>query len=267
MQLKVAEILLYEPGLSEEVAVSLTPPERLEMLWKCLQATRAMLDLRFAQQPPVRIPELPHIPLMGSDYTFAMLTCLRLSTLNLPGWDLRLVRSEMDFNKYLELQHQVLQAFIGTRRETLLSGGGVGADGQDGKHSGRGRTIPPGYVDPFDTLQIQIGQLGAIVKAELAATMPPGVPPPPTEKSATSGEDLPAGPGEVGSGSRGTEEMVGKGEAAAEVAAPAPEFRDDLDDIMQTFHQSFWQDMDRVGDDVWGMNFNSLMWSDVSNQG
>lgn len=221
-----------------------------------------MLDLRFAQQPPIVIPELPHIPLMGSDYTFAMLTCLRLSTLNLPGWDLRLVRSEVNFNKYLELQHEVLQAFIGVRRETLLSGRGVVADGQDGKHSGIHRTIPPGYVDPFDTLQIQIGQLGAMVKAELAATLPPDVPPPPTEKRATSHEGLPTGPGEAGSGSRGREETTGKGAAAA-----APDFRDDLDEIMQTFHQSFWQDMDRVGDDVWGMNFNTLMWSDVSNQG
>lgn len=269
MQVKMAEILLYEAGLSEELAVSLAPPERLEMLWKCLQATRAMLDLRFSKLPTAAIPALQYIPLTGSDYTFAMLTCLRLSTVNLPGWDLRLVRREVDFNKYLAIQYQVLKTFVDTRREALLSDGGVGADGQDVRDGGRRRNVPPGFVDPFDTLQIQIAQLGAMVKAELVATMPPDTPAPSMEKGTTSREGCAAKSGEAGS-STSSDNMAGKGAAAAEVsaAAPAPtaDLRDDLDEIMQTFHQSFWQDMDRVGDDVWGMNLNSLMWGDNSNQ-
>lgn len=267
MQVKLAEILLYEAGLSEELAVSLTPPERLDMLWKCLQATRAMLDLRFSQLPTAAIPALQSIPLMGSDYTFAMLTCLRLSTVNLPGWDLRLVRREVDFNKYLALQHQVLKSFVETRREALMSDGGASAGGQDARDGGIRRNVPPGFVDPFDTLQIQIAQLGAMVKAELVATMPPDTPAPSMDKGTNSREGCAAKSGEAGR-STSSDDVVGKGEAAAEVSAPVPaaDLRDDLDEIMQTFHQSFWQDMDRAGDDVWGMNLNSLMWGDNSNQ-
>lgn len=285
MQIKIAEILLYEAGLHDELAAHLAPPERLEMLWKCLQATRALLDLRFSQHlllttnpSTISIFQPPrYIALTSFDYIFSMLTCLRLSIANLPGWDLRLVRRELDFNEYLARQQQILKRFADMRKASLVvvrsDGDGKGDEGEGPKGreksssvvGGRERLLPPPppeeFVDPFETLQLQILQLGAHVKAELAATMPPDIHVPPDARAdATfmSKESFVVGEEEVDD----DDEAQGGGSGSAEVAAAlAPDLRDNLDEIMQMFHQSFWQDMDRVDDgNMWGgVNFDTLI--------
>lgn len=220
-----------------------------------------MLDLRFSQPYTPFSPQC--ISLTSFDYTFAMLTCLRLSVLNLPGWDLRLVRGEVDFNKYLTMQQQILKTFAEARREAMIRG--AGGDGQERRgdgDDGRQRTLPPGFVDPYERLQLQIAQLGAVVKAELAATMPPDIPPPSRAYATVSvpGEERTSNTITEAAGGTDSDGSVDREEiATTEDSGPAPDFRDDLDEIVQTFHQSFWQDMDRVDDD-WGADFNAFMW-------
>lgn len=280
MQVNVAEILLYEVSLQEELAASLAPPERLEMLWKCLQATRAVFSLRTGDGRLSATPWMHRYTALTSlDFTFSMLTCLRLSTLNLPGWDLWLVRQEVDFNRTLSLQHQNLKKFADMRRERLLASGAGVVDGREGtgggggeEEGGRRRNLPPGFVDPYECLQSRVAQLGIMVEAELAATMPleaspipsrwdhPTVPGEETStRTAASGNNNGTTVSSIGGGGQGQGQGVAAAAAAANVPAPASSSRDDLDEMLQAFHQSFWQDMDRV-DDAWGTNFDGLLW-------
>lgn len=254
MQIKTAEVLLYEAALHEDLAASLALPERLEMLWKCLQACRNMLELRFEQHFTPAVPLPRYTALTSFDYTFVMLTCLQLSTINLPGWDLRLLRKEVDFSEYLSKQRHILKMFADLRREAMANTytGVDGAnDGQEEGDSARRGKLPAGFVDPYETLQLQLAQLGVVVKAELAAPLPSELSRPSKTDPMIPSERAPALVETASSSSS----SVGAG-----LAGPAPDLRDDLDEIMQTFHQSFWQDMDRVDDDGWGLNFHGLMW-------
>lgn len=150
-QIHIAEILLYESGLSEDLTAGLAPTDRLELLWECLNATRSMLEARFER----KFEGWPRsIVLASFDYTYAMLVCLKLSLLQLPGWDLRLVRKELDFDKYLLNQIVDLREFTSRRR----------------KKEAPGRSE---FQDPFVRLHTRLAQLRVSILAELSASLPP----------------------------------------------------------------------------------------------
>lgn len=119
--LHVAELLLYESALQEAQAASVhsaslrqdggipngvTGPvpsqELLTMLWACAAVVRAFLTNRFAH----KTGDYPRFVCMSSlDFTYAFLTMLKLITLRLPGWDLRKVRAELDFESTYTMRH------------------------------------------------------------------------------------------------------------------------------------------------------------------
>ncbi|KAJ4409435.1 hypothetical protein N0V82_009476 [Gnomoniopsis sp. IMI 355080] len=150
-QIHIAEILLYEAGLSEDLSAGLAPTDRLELLWQCLNATRSMLEARFE----TKFDGWPRsIVLASFDYTYAMLICLKLSLLQLPGWDLRLVHKELNFDKYLMKQIVDLGKFTSQRRKKTTPGRSE-------------------FQDPFVHLQTRLVQLRVSIMAELSASQPP----------------------------------------------------------------------------------------------
>lgn len=231
-QLHIAEILLYEVGIQEDPSASLPTTERLELLWECLKSTRAMLEARF-EIPMVERPR--QTCLSSFDYTYAMLTSLRLSTLALPGWDLALVRRELDAGKFLDMQIHEVEWLLEKR-----SGGSWRAD-QDvvGKVApcSRTRRNLHATLDPLETLYTRLLQLRVPLRAELLAAV---------ERESDSAE---------------ARDVLAQA-AAPGVAAEAPLGEDQLeaDPAMLDFTQDpegpFWQDMYRVNE--WETNFSSL---------
>lgn len=187
-----------------------------------------MLEARFRKYDK----EWPgFIALTSFDYTFAMLTCLKLEMLNLPGWDRRLVRQELKFDRYLTLQIQDLQDFTAKRSQTMIY--------KDGDKTKNGQ---PECIDPFMRLHQRLLELSVCVKAELAATIPPD---PQGVDNADNEATDPT------TASDATNEGVGVAMFAG------PETRGDLDELIQGFQQSSWQDV--YNDDGWETNFNSFM--------
>lgn len=122
-----------------------------------------MLEARF-RHTGGNASKPPFICLASFDYAYSMLVCLKLSTLSLPGWDLRLVRDEVDFDRYLLLQIQELREFTARRKQNYE----LGNDG-DSTEAGDGMVS---FEDPFVRLCNKLSQLRACVVPELAATMP-----------------------------------------------------------------------------------------------
>ncbi|KAF3770487.1 hypothetical protein M406DRAFT_336152 [Cryphonectria parasitica EP155] len=169
-QVHVVKVLLYEVAVGEASSVTLLPTERCELLWKCLRAVRSLLEARFFVQPDTR----PRSFCLASfDYTYGMLVALKLSTLDLPGWDLRVVRKELDSDKYLVLQIQELWELVMERNRRglpIADGGGGGGGGEVEKNAAQQRR--PSFQDPYKRLLSKIIQLRASIVADLAASMP-----------------------------------------------------------------------------------------------
>ncbi|ROW12057.1 hypothetical protein VMCG_00761 [Cytospora schulzeri] len=220
-QIHIAEILLYEVGIHEELSATLPLAERLGLLWECLKATRSMLEARF-EKPRSERPR--QINLSTFDYAYAMLTCLKLSILNVPGWDLRVVRKELDCDEFLGKQIQDIKDFVAQRKRAFKGDGGGGTDEQ------------LGHIDQFERLHKKLSAIRVSLRAELAATIPPEGP----------GETTQAGPTD-----QGTESTAGP---VTDVAAPLELFPEDL---MQNHDGSFGQDICRVGE--WEMDFYSFL--------
>lgn len=228
-QIHITEILLYEAGLSEDLSAGLGPTDRLELLWECLNATKSMLDARFKKG----IDGWPRsIALASSDYTYAMLVCLKLSLLQLPGWDLRLVRKQLDFDEYLVMQIVDLQSFTSWRKEPHS------ADHKGGPPEGaRG---PSEFQDPFVRLHIKLSQLRVCILAELSASLPPD----------------PQRPKDI-SEPRQTATLV-NGEVAAPGSSISTAFGDAFsDNPMQGLDDPFWQDLYKSNE--WETNFSVLL--------
>ncbi|KAK3997259.1 protein priB [Cladorrhinum sp. PSN332] len=142
----VAELLLYEGVIQQAQAVSagysnmqdgdtvvssggahpaqVPSHELLGMLWACTSVVKAFLTNRFAQQ----MGDWPRFVCMSSlDFTYVFLTMLKLMTLRLPGWDLRKVRVELDFEKFVTRQIEDMDYTAKRRKKrskSRVSGGG-----------------------------------------------------------------------------------------------------------------------------------------------
>lgn len=281
-QLHVAEILLYELGTNEELSAGLAQTQRLELLWKCVKATRSMLEARFRHDARGGGDRPPFICLASFDYAYAMLVCLKLSTLSLPGWDLRLVRSEgIDFERYLLLQIRELEDFTAMRKDPkspevvpLLVDERVATAAGPRAGVVGGVMPPPSFEDPFVRLYTRLSQLRVCIVAELAATMPPPPPPPPVvgaahqlqpRASAEKGDDVlsvvaAAAAADGGGGTNqdvSMKNVVGHGDT--EHLLLGDDFHSGGSAVVQGFDDStFWQELHRPANE-WETSFSALL--------
>lgn len=232
-QLHIAEILLYEVGIHDDLSAALATTERLELLWECLKATRSMLEARF-EIPMVDRPR--QTCLSSFDYTYAMLTSLKLSTLALPGWDLALVRRELDAGKFLDMQIQEVKWLLEKR-----SRGAWRADDDGGGGNGKSGTRCAARnlhatLDPLETLYKRLLELRVPLQAELLAAV---------ERDSDGSRDV---------------VVAAAPAAAAEVPVGDEQIVVPADPTMLDFTQDpegpFWQDMYRINE--WETNFSSL---------
>lgn len=228
-QIHIAEILLYEAGLGEDLSAGLLPTDRLELLWECLNATKSMLQARFQKA----FDGWPRsITLSSFDYTYAMLICLKLSLLQLPGWDLRLVRNELSFDQYLAKQIEDLQKFTLLRNKPHPADKG---DGPTGRVPG-----PSEFQDPYERLHIRLTQLRICIMAELSASLPPDTQQ--TKDSSEAPQDANLVDGAVAT------------PGSSMTAAFGGNF---TDNPMQGLDDPFWQDFYKPNE--WETNFSVLL--------
>ncbi|KAI7778152.1 hypothetical protein LA080_002578 [Diaporthe eres] len=236
-QLHIAEILLYEVGIHDDLSAALSTTERLELLWECLKATRSMLEARF-EVPMVDRPR--QTCLSSFDYTYAMLMSLRLSTLALPGWDLALVRRELDAGKFLDMQIQEVKWLLEKRSRGAWRAEDYDKDNNNNRGCGIRRVARDlrATLDPLETLYKRLLELRVPLQAELLAAVERDS----DSRDAVAAEAAPNARAEV---PLGDEQLV-----AAPAADPA------VLDFTQDPEGPFWQDMYRVNE--WETNFSSL---------
>lgn len=124
----IAETLLYEiaipqpqgTGGSSMSSLSLSPTDRLELLWNCLKSTRDFFAVQFDRP----LGDRPGVICMTSfDRIFSFLTILKLITIvDVPGWDLATVRREVNFAALLERQAIDLETMAVRRRTGCMHG-------------------------------------------------------------------------------------------------------------------------------------------------
>lgn len=201
-----------------------------------------MLEARF-EVPMVERPR--QTCLSSFDYTYAMLTSLKLSTLALPGWDLTLVRRELDAGKFLDMQIQEVKWMLERR-----SRGAWRAEDhdKDNNNSGCGiRSVAPDLratLDPLETLYKRLLELRVPLQAELLAAV--------ERENDSRDAAAAAAPGVDAEVPLGDEQLV----AAADPA---------MLDFTQDPEGPFWQDMYRVNE--WETNFSSLFGWGLDDQG
>lgn len=138
----VAEILLYELGIHQDgwQQQLLAPTDRLELLWACLGATKGFLTNRFARTTS----QYPRFTCMSSfDFVYAFLTCLKLITLEAPGWDLQIVRRQLPLDELIDRQvehmEQVANQRKGRGRDDSRGDSGNASGNASGAVHGRNR--------------------------------------------------------------------------------------------------------------------------------
>ncbi|KAK4227718.1 protein priB [Podospora fimiseda] len=137
--------------------------DMLDMLRTCASLVKGFLTNRFAQQ----MGDWPRFVVMSSlDFTYVFLTMLKLMTLRLPGWDLRQVRVDLDFERFVSRQIQDMEYTANRRRKrserrvsgtttsssshtSPMGGGGGGGESQEGGEE----------KDPFSKLAEKIRTL------------------------------------------------------------------------------------------------------------
>lgn len=175
--------------------------------------------------------------LASYDYTYAMLVSLKLSTLDLPGWDLRLVRQELDFDRYLVTQIQELRKFAAARADTSRNGDG---DGDASRSTAHGH---PEFQDPYIRLIKRLAQLRARIASELATSLPPDVQL--VRDAGAQDPDAAAAAAADATAQNTTQDMTAI--FGAEVSVDVPQSLGDL----------FWQDLYKANE--WENNFSALL--------
>lgn len=122
----IGEILLYEIGLQENTGLPVT--ERLGFLWACVRATQAFFRNKFAEE----FRDQPRfVATCSFDFIYASLTVLKLVTLVLPGWDLKIIREELKFDELVDKQIEAMHQIADRRAKasSARAAGGVGSEG------------------------------------------------------------------------------------------------------------------------------------------
>lgn len=162
------------------------------------------------------------------DSTYAILTSLKLSILNLPGWDLRLVRKELDFDEFLGKQIQDLKVLVGKRRQAIKENCGANV-----------KELLPS-LDQYEHLLARLSALQISLRVELAATIPPE----------GDGETAQAGFADPE-----TAPLVPAAGPVPDVAFPSESFS--FEGLPQEIDGAFWQDVCRLNE--WETDFFSLL--------
>lgn len=151
----IAETLLYEIALNDSPVI--TQPERLALLWRCLQSVTAYMHLRFDYYD---ISHPKFMCLMAGDFVFSAQVGLKLLSLRTPGWDLPLVWRELAIDWWVEKQM--------TELGELLEARGSAAWTKELQAKG----LAPVVVDPFEKLRISLTQFSALLSKENARNLP-----------------------------------------------------------------------------------------------
>ncbi|KAF9871639.1 hypothetical protein CkaCkLH20_10837 [Colletotrichum karsti] len=159
----IAEILLYEIGIPEGQgsASYISLPERLELLWGCCNAAKTFLELRFPRNNRSVQPRFTC--LSSSDFLYVFIVCLKLMTLEVPGWDLPAIQKHIDLAGVVDSQVRHLEIFTArrARRPSATVVAATPADSSD---------IPgPKVVDPFLRLTEMLRYFKGLLEGELSS--------------------------------------------------------------------------------------------------
>lgn len=166
----VAEILLYEVALKESPAM--TQPDRLSLLWRCLQAVSSYMHLRFDEYD-VHYPKF--ICLMAGDFVFAAQAGLRLLLLRTPGWDLPRVWETLAIEKWIEHQMAELGTVLEARSRASWT------------KELQAKGLAPVVVDPFQKLLLSLKGFAALLVRESEKNVP--ITPPEEEEQVVPTQD------------------------------------------------------------------------------
>ncbi|KAH6888560.1 hypothetical protein B0T10DRAFT_56154 [Thelonectria olida] len=149
---QIAQVLLYEIAISDQHTTETYVPltDRLQLLWGCVRSLRSFYDTRFAHRELER-PRF--LCLSASDFAFALITGVKLLTLQVPGWNLGQISAELNMIEVMDSQIQDLVVIIARRKSGLFPDAAPG-----GK---------PPPEDPFSRLLRQLTTLRAMVKQEM----------------------------------------------------------------------------------------------------
>ena len=151
----IAEILLYEIALNDSLAIA--QPERLNLLWRCLQSVKAYMRLRF-ENYDIHRPKF--ICLMAGDFVFSAQVALKLLSLRTPGWDLPLVWEKLAMDRWIEGQTKELGEVLELRSQASWT------------KELQARGLAPVVVDPFQKLLISLKGFSALLSKESERNMP-----------------------------------------------------------------------------------------------
>ncbi|KAK6210260.1 trna processing endoribonuclease [Colletotrichum tabaci] len=173
----IAEVLLYEIGIPESQGpasfISLT--ERLELLWGCCSAAKTFLDLRFPRNNS-RSVQPRFTCLSSSDFLYVFIVSLKLMTLEVPGWDLPLVRKHLDLAGVVDSQVEHLDVIVAHRSGRFRVGAAAATTTSTGTGAGAGTSpaasptdvLGPNVVDPFLRLTEMLRYFKELLKGELS---------------------------------------------------------------------------------------------------
>ncbi|KAL5598866.1 hypothetical protein BROUX41_003813 [Berkeleyomyces rouxiae] len=114
----IAEALLYEVALSDHISAQLLPAQRIQLLWNCSTAIKSFMSYRFPADRDS--PNSPHEPptticLSSYDFTFAILTSLKLLLLRVPGWNRLQVAKHLGLGPAIDMQVREMEFVIASR--------------------------------------------------------------------------------------------------------------------------------------------------------
>lgn len=150
----VAEILLYEISLQENCGLPMA--DRLEFLWACLTACKAFFTSKYAEP----VSEEPRFSCMCSfDFIYAFLTALKLVTLVIPGWDVRIVKEELKFEHLVDKQIAEMEYLADRRLTRKVS--------SSGRPAATSTARDDAAQDPFRKLALKLKMLRDLLCGEL----------------------------------------------------------------------------------------------------
>lgn len=150
----------------------MTQPDRLSLLWRCLQAVSSYMQLRFDYEN-IKYPKF--ICLMAGDFVFAAQTGLRLLLLRTPGWDLPRVWETLAIEKWIECQRNELGELLEARSRAPWT--------KELQASG----LAPVVVDPFQKLLLSLRGFSALLARESEKNVP--ITPPEEEEQVVPTQD------------------------------------------------------------------------------